>query len=93
MFRTRSAMAGRSGWVPMRLEAAVTAEPGAVREQCAHRPGGELPVAGSKSAQRTVAPARSAACTHGRMFASWSRRVTTTSSPGDQLRDSVRDIS
>jgi hypothetical protein len=46
---------------------------------------GSSPVAGSTSAQRTTAPARSAVCTHGRMFASWSRRETITSSPGCQV--------
>ena len=37
---------------------------------------------GRTSAQRTVAPARSATCTHGRTLASWSSRDTTISSPG-----------
>ena len=43
------------------------------------------------SAQRTVAPASRAASTHGRMFASWSRRVTTISSPGPNVRPNERD--
>jgi hypothetical protein len=41
---------------------------------------------GSKSAHRTVAPARSAAITQGRTFASWSSLLTTTSSPDVQRR-------
>ena len=48
------------------------------------------PVAGSKSIHRTVAPAPSAACTHGRTFASWSSLLTTTSSPGAQSLASAR---
>jgi len=39
---------------------------------------------------RTVAPAVRAAITQGRMSASWSRRVTTTSSPGAHRRASAR---
>ena len=46
--------------------------------------------AGSNSAQRTVAPTAAAATIQGRMFASWSRRVTTTSSPGSHVAASVR---
>ena len=45
---------------------------------------------GSKATHRTVAPAASAASTHGRTLASWSNRETTTSSPGPQPADSVR---
>ena len=43
------------------------------------------------STHRTVAPASRAAMTHGRTFASWSRRVTTTSSPGASVRANDRD--
>ena len=45
---------------------------------------------GSKSAHRTAAPTASAARTQGRMLASWSSRVTITSSPGPQVAASVR---
>ena len=48
------------------------------------------PVAGSKSTQRTSAPLASAAITQGRTLASWSSRVTTTSSPGSQSLASAR---
>ena len=75
---------GRAGRVPMRFDAAVIAT-SRVRSASDRRDVVDLerrPVAGSKSTQRTVAPAASAAWTHGRMFASWSSRVTTTSSPG-----------
>ncbi len=44
------------------------------------------------STQRTVAPASRAASTQGRMFASWSRRVTTTSSPHPRPRPTEREI-
>ena len=47
----------------------------------------------SKPSHRTVAPARSAAMTQGRTSPSWSSRVTTTSSPGPQSRDSSRATS
>jgi hypothetical protein len=47
---------------------------------------GSARVSGSGSAKRTVAPARSAAITHGRTLASWSMRVQTTSSPGRSVR-------
>ena len=39
-------------------------------------------LSGSKSIHRTLAPADSAAMTQGRTLPSWSRRLTTTSSPG-----------
>ncbi len=42
------------------------------------------------SAVRTVAPASRAASTHELTLASWSRRVTSTSSPGRQVRPSDR---
>ena len=45
----------------------------------------------SMSTQRTVAPASSAASTHGRTFASWSSFVTTTSSPGPSVRPNDRE--
>ncbi len=43
---------------------------------------GSSPVSMSTSAQRTATPRSSASCTQGRMLASWSRRLTTISSPG-----------
>ena len=43
------------------------------------------------STHRTVAPASAAASTHGRTFASWSNRVTTTSSPGSSVFANDRD--
>ena len=55
------------------------------------RTAGSASVSRSGSAQRTVAPARSAAITHGRTFASWSRRVTTTSSPGPSVRPTAAE--
>ena len=48
--------------------------------------------AGSKSSQRTVAPRSAAARSQGETFASWSRRVRTTSSPGFQSRERLRAI-
>ena len=80
-----SAMAATSGRVPIRLEAAVTATSLVRSERTAATCStSSSPVSGSKSAQRTVAPARSAAWIQGRTLASWSSRVTTTSSPGPQ---------
>ncbi len=83
-------MAATSGRVPMRLLAAVTAT-SLVRsdKSPSYWSAGSSPVAGSTSAQRTTAPARPAAWTQGRTLASWSRRETTTSSPGAQLLESV----
>jgi hypothetical protein len=85
------AIAATSGRVPIALLAAVTATTrvrGPIRS--ANRATGNSPVAGSNSAHRTVAPARSAACVHGRTLASWSSRETITSSPGPQAAASVR---
>ncbi|CAM5241713.1 hypothetical protein STENM327S_06787 [Streptomyces tendae] len=80
--------------VPIRFDAAVTATSlvrgPSTAARCSDR---SSPVAGSKSAHRTRAPAACAACTHGRMFESWSSRVTTTSSPGPQPLARVRDRS
>src|SRR4051794_19965484 len=88
---TTSAMADRSGMVPIRLEAPVTATSlvaGLVTRSI--WPGTSSPVSGSKSAKRTVAPTDSAASTQVRTLASWSSRVTTTSSPGPQSLARVR---
>ena len=53
----------------MRFDAAVTATIRVRSESAAATASVAIsPVAGSKSTQRTVAPARSAACTHGRTF-------------------------
>ena len=71
--------------VPIRFEAPVVATSRVRSESTAATASADSsPVAGSKSTHRTVAPTASAACTQGRMFASWSSRVTTTSSPGPQ---------
>ena len=83
-------MAATSGLVPTTLLAAVTAT-SRVRSdsRSPYWAGGSSVVDVSTSAQRTVAPRRAAACTQGLMFASWSSRDTTTSSPGSHRRDSV----
>ena len=87
----RWAISATGGRVPIRFEAPVTAT-SRVRWLVASLTSSAVssPVAGSKCAQQTVAPAASAACTHGRMLASWSSRVTTTSSPGPQSAARVR---
>ncbi len=86
-------IAATSGRVPMMLLAAVTAT-SLVRFPIsrAYCPAGSSPVTGSTSAQRTSAPARPAAWTHGRTLASWSSRDTTTSSPGRQVSASAAAI-
>ena len=43
------------------------------------------------STHRTVAPVSSATMSHGRMFASWSSRVTTISSSGPRVRAMERE--
>ena len=87
-------MAGTSGRVPRTLDAPVTATT-RVRSESTARTSStpRSPVAGSKPTQRTSAPAEAAACTHGRMLASWSSRVTTTSSPGRHCLASARATS
>jgi hypothetical protein len=52
---------------------------------------GSSSVPGSGSAKRTVAPARSAAISHGRTLASWSSRVQTISSPGASARPAAAE--
>ncbi len=89
---TASAIRGRSGRVPTRFDAPVTATR-RVRSDSTEATSSSSAVSGSKSSHRTVAPADSAARTHGRTFASWSSRVTTISSPGDQVAASVRAMS
>ena len=70
----------------MTLDAAVTATSRVRSERCSVTASTGSSTSGSVgTAQRTVTPARSAACTHGRTFASWSSRVTTISSPGFQV--------
>ncbi len=83
-------IAATSGRVPMMLLAALTAT-SRVRSPISspNWPAGSSPEGSSTWAQRTVAPARSAASTQGRTFASWSSRVTTISSPGPQSADST----
>jgi hypothetical protein len=75
-------MDATSGRVPMALLAAVTATR-RVRGlmSSSYCQVGSSPVSMSTSAHRTTAPTCSASCTQGRMLASWSRRLTTTSSP------------
>src|SRR4051812_40109655 len=51
---------------------------------------GSSPVSMSTSVQRTATPARAASSTQGRTLASWSSRLTTTSSPGRQVRARAR---
>jgi hypothetical protein len=86
-----AAMVATSGRLPSRFDAAVSATTRVLGVSTrATSAGVRTPVAGSKSAQWTVAPTAVAACTHGRTFASWSRRVTTTSSPGPQPFARVR---
>ncbi len=83
-----------SGIVPMRLDPAVRATRRVRSDSTADRASVvSSPSAGSKSTHRTTAAARSAACTHGRTFASWSSRVTTTSSPGAQVLASALETS
>ena len=80
--------------VPMRFEAAVTATSRVLSvTTAATASGSSSPVRGSNSAQRTVAPTCSATSSHGRMLASWSSRLTTTSSPGTHPLARVRAIS
>ena len=78
----------------MRLDAPVTAT-SRVRSVIADSTLSQMisDVAGSKSSQRTVTPARSAKISHGRTLASWSRRETTISSPGRQLAATARPTS
>ncbi len=80
-----AAMVGTSGRVPSRLEAPVSATSRVRSEsRLVTSAGSSSPVVRSNPAHRTVAPTDSAASTHGRMLASWSSRVTTTSSPAPQ---------
>ena len=79
----RSATAGRSGRVPIRLEAPVTATSLVWLVSASSSDSiDSSPVSGSKSTHRRVAPAAAAAITQGRTLPSWSSRVTTTSSSG-----------
>ena len=84
--RARAHRAATSGAVPVTFDVAFTAihrvRSDTTAATCS---GSRASVSRSGSAKRTVAPARSAASTHGRTLPSWSSRVTTTSSPG--LRD------
>src|SRR4051794_11246441 len=80
-------MARTSGTVPTALLAAVTATQRVRSDSPAETAlTGSSSVSESGSANRTVAPARSAAISHGPTFASWSRRVQTISSPGSSAR-------
>src|SRR5215211_5881080 len=89
---TAATIAASSGTVPHALDAAVTATQRVRSDSTASTAAaGSASVSPSGSAQRTVAPARSAAITHGRTLASWSSRVTTTSSPGASVRPTAAD--
>ncbi len=78
----RSAIARTSGRVPTALLAAVTATSRVRRViSSSYCQTGSSQVSMSTSAQRTTAPADFAATSQGRTFASWSSRLTTTSSP------------
>ena len=84
-------MARTGGRVPIRFDAAVTATRRVRGDSTAATASAESsPVCGSNSAHRTLAPAACAASTQGRMFASWSSRDTTISSPGAQRVARVR---
>ena len=73
--------------MPIAFEAAVTAIQRVRSDSTASTAAaGSSRRSGSGSAMRTVAPARSAAISHGRTLASWSRRVQTISSPGPSVR-------
>ena len=87
----RSAIARTSGRVPTALLAAVTATSLVRRVMSwSYCQTGSSQVSMSISAQRTTAPADFAAAIHGRTFASWSRRLTTISSPTFQVFASAR---
>ena len=84
-------MAAMSGRVPRMFDAPVTATTRVLSlTRDSTSSGVRMPVPGSNSAHRTVAPERSAYVTQGRTLPSWSSRVTTTSSPGPQPCASVR---
>ncbi len=84
-------MGARSGVVPRRLDAPVTATH-FVRPSMRSITdcGSSSPVAGSNGASTWVAPARSQAMRHGVTLASWSRRVPTTLSPGRNVAPTAR---
>src|SRR5829696_10318904 len=85
-------IASSSGTVPVAFDAAVTATQRVRSDSTASTAEtGSASVSRSGFAQRTVAPARSAAITHGRTLASWSSRVTTTSWPGASVRPTAAD--
>ena len=77
--------------MPSRFDAPVTATT-RVRDDSSRATSATVSsaVRGSKSANRTAAPTASAARIQGRMLASWSSRVTITSSSGPQVAARVR---
>ena len=79
--------------MPSRLEAAVIATSRVRSVIASSDDRSSSAVAGSSRSHRTVTPARSAAWIHGRTLESWSSSHRTISSPGDQVRDSVREKS
>ena len=90
--RARATVA-TGGRVPSRLEAAVIATSRVRSVMASSEERSSSPVAGSSRSHRTVTPARSAAWIHGRTLESWSSSQRTISSPGDQVRASVREKS
>ena len=79
--------------VPTAFDASVNATTLVRSDSAASNDAGSSVASSSRmSTQRTVAPASSAASTHGRTLASWSSRVTTTSSPGPSVRPTEREI-
>ena len=94
----RSLLAGEGGDGGHRVDGAHGVGGGAHRHQARARREGrcqrgqvQRQSAGPERDVRTVAPASRAASTQGHTLASWSRRVTTTSSPGRQVRARARD--
>ena len=82
---------GRSGIVPIRFDAPVTATHfvrSSIRSITAC--GSSTPVDGSNPASTCSAPASSHAIRHGATLASWSSRVPTTRSPGRSVRPMAR---
>ena len=88
--RLRRRSRGTAGRVPIRFDAPVTATS---RVRVGQHGRDVVELGGGRVEVEPTAPSRRRArrrCTHGRMLASWSSRVTTTSSPGPQPAASVR---
>ena len=79
--------------VPTAFDARVNATTLVRSESAASNDAGSSVASSSRmSTHRTVAPASSAASTQGLTLASWSSRVTTTSSPGPSVRATEREM-